>query len=62
MQFALFYEIPVARPWNEHSELEAYQNTLEQAILGDKADHAIGRAFPPTCVGHHRPERRPLFA
>ncbi len=28
MQFALFYEIPVARPWNERSELEAYQNTL----------------------------------
>ncbi len=36
MQFALFYEIPVARPWHERSELEAYQNTLEQAILGDR--------------------------
>ena len=36
MKFALFYEIPVARPWEEDSELIAYQNTLEQAIAGDK--------------------------
>jgi len=36
MKFALFYEIPVAKPWNEHSEQLAYQHTLEQAILGDK--------------------------
>ena len=32
MKFALFYEIPVPRPWGEDSELVAYQNTLEQAI------------------------------
>ena len=36
MKFALFYEIPVPRPWGEDSELIAYQNTLEQAIAGDK--------------------------
>ena len=36
MKFALFYEIPVPRPWEEDSELIAYQNTLEQAIAGDK--------------------------
>jgi hypothetical protein len=36
MKFALFYEIPVARPWNAESEYLAYQHTLEQAILGDK--------------------------
>ena len=36
MKFALFYEIPVARPWNAESEYRAYQHTLEQAILGDK--------------------------
>jgi alkanesulfonate monooxygenase SsuD/methylene tetrahydromethanopterin reductase-like flavin-dependent oxidoreductase (luciferase family) len=36
MEFALFYEIPVARPWNERSEFEAYQNTIEQAVLGDE--------------------------
>jgi alkanesulfonate monooxygenase SsuD/methylene tetrahydromethanopterin reductase-like flavin-dependent oxidoreductase (luciferase family) len=36
MKFALFYEIPVARPWDERSEQRAYQNTLEQAILGDR--------------------------
>jgi alkanesulfonate monooxygenase SsuD/methylene tetrahydromethanopterin reductase-like flavin-dependent oxidoreductase (luciferase family) len=36
MRFALFYEIPVARPWDEASELRAYQNTLEQAIAGDR--------------------------
>ena len=37
MKFALFYEIPVARPWNERSELDAYHNTIEQAVLGDQA-------------------------
>ena len=31
MRFALFYEIPVARPWGPDSEHLAYQNTLEQA-------------------------------
>ncbi len=36
MKFALFYEIPVPRPWGEDSELVAYQNTLEQAIAGDR--------------------------
>jgi alkanesulfonate monooxygenase SsuD/methylene tetrahydromethanopterin reductase-like flavin-dependent oxidoreductase (luciferase family) len=36
MKFALFYEIPVPRPWEEDSELVAYQNTLEEAIAGDK--------------------------
>jgi alkanesulfonate monooxygenase SsuD/methylene tetrahydromethanopterin reductase-like flavin-dependent oxidoreductase (luciferase family) len=36
MKFAVFYEIPVARPWNERSEYWAYQHTLEQAILADK--------------------------
>ena len=32
MDFALFYEIPVAKPWNETSELDAYRNTIEQAV------------------------------
>jgi len=36
MKFALFYEIPVAKPWDEESEHRAYKNTLEQAILGDQ--------------------------
>ena len=36
MKFALFYEIPVPRPWADDSELVAYQNTLEQAIAGDR--------------------------
>ena len=36
MKFALFYEIPVPRPWQEDSELVAYRNTLEQAIAGDR--------------------------
>ncbi|MEY2591148.1 MAG: hypothetical protein QOJ67_3132 [Acidimicrobiaceae bacterium] len=35
MKFALFYEIPVAKPWDEESEHRAYKDTLEQAILGD---------------------------
>jgi len=42
MKFALFYEIPVARPWSRDSELNAYHNTLEQVILGDKVGfHAV---------------------
>ena len=36
MKFALFYEIPVPRPWEPDSELIAYQNTLEQAVAGDR--------------------------
>ncbi len=36
MKFALFYEIPVPRPWTAESEHEAYKNTLEEAVLGDK--------------------------
>lgn len=42
MKFALFYEIPVAKPWDEESEFRAYQHTLEQAILGDQVGfHSI---------------------
>jgi alkanesulfonate monooxygenase SsuD/methylene tetrahydromethanopterin reductase-like flavin-dependent oxidoreductase (luciferase family) len=37
MKFALFYEIPVARPWGDDSEHEAFKNTLAQAIAGDEA-------------------------
>src|SRR5438309_731537 len=36
MRFALFYEIPVSRPWGPDSERLAYQHTLEQAIAGDR--------------------------
>lgn len=36
MKFAMFYEIPVPRPWNKDSELNAYKNTVEQVVLGDK--------------------------
>ncbi len=36
MRFALFYEIPVPQPWEPDSEHRAYQNTLEQAIAGDR--------------------------
>jgi alkanesulfonate monooxygenase SsuD/methylene tetrahydromethanopterin reductase-like flavin-dependent oxidoreductase (luciferase family) len=36
MDFALFYEIPVARPWDERSEHRAYRETLEQAVLADR--------------------------
>jgi len=36
MQFALFYEIPVAQPWGPDSEYDAYQHTLEQAIHGER--------------------------
>jgi alkanesulfonate monooxygenase SsuD/methylene tetrahydromethanopterin reductase-like flavin-dependent oxidoreductase (luciferase family) len=36
MELGLFCEIPVARPWTERSELEAYRSTLEQAVLADR--------------------------
>jgi alkanesulfonate monooxygenase SsuD/methylene tetrahydromethanopterin reductase-like flavin-dependent oxidoreductase (luciferase family) len=36
LRFALFYEIPVAKPWDEGSEHRAYQHVLEQAIAGDR--------------------------
>lgn len=36
MRFALFYEIPVARPWDPESEHRAYKNTLAQALAGEK--------------------------
>ena len=36
MRFALFYEIPVARPWHADSERLAYQHTLEQAEAGER--------------------------
>ena len=34
MEFALFYEIPVARPWDADTERQAYANTIEQAVAG----------------------------
>jgi alkanesulfonate monooxygenase SsuD/methylene tetrahydromethanopterin reductase-like flavin-dependent oxidoreductase (luciferase family) len=36
VRFALFYEIPVARPWQPDSEHRAFKNTLEQAVYGDQ--------------------------
>jgi len=36
MKFALFYEIPVAEPWDAESEHRAYKNTLTQALAGEK--------------------------
>ena len=36
MKFALFYEIPVAEPWDADSEHRAYKNTLTQALAGEK--------------------------
>jgi alkanesulfonate monooxygenase SsuD/methylene tetrahydromethanopterin reductase-like flavin-dependent oxidoreductase (luciferase family) len=36
VKFALFYEIPVPKPFTKGKEHAAYKNTLEQAILGDE--------------------------
>ena len=42
MRFALFYEIPVPRPWNPDDEFRAYQQVLEQAELADRLGwHAL---------------------
>ena len=35
MKFALFYEFPVARPWEPGAEHRAYKNTLEQAVFAE---------------------------
>lgn len=36
MRFALFYEIPVPKPWTKDAEHRAYKNTLEQALAGEE--------------------------
>jgi alkanesulfonate monooxygenase SsuD/methylene tetrahydromethanopterin reductase-like flavin-dependent oxidoreductase (luciferase family) len=36
MRFALFYEIPVPRPWGPDSERVAYRNTIEQAVAAER--------------------------
>jgi alkanesulfonate monooxygenase SsuD/methylene tetrahydromethanopterin reductase-like flavin-dependent oxidoreductase (luciferase family) len=36
MDFAVFYEIPVPRPWQERSEWQAYQDCLAGAVLADQ--------------------------
>jgi alkanesulfonate monooxygenase SsuD/methylene tetrahydromethanopterin reductase-like flavin-dependent oxidoreductase (luciferase family) len=36
MKFALFYEIPVPKPFTREKEHQAYKDTLEQAILADQ--------------------------
>jgi alkanesulfonate monooxygenase SsuD/methylene tetrahydromethanopterin reductase-like flavin-dependent oxidoreductase (luciferase family) len=36
MKFALFYEIPVPKPWEPDSERIAYRNTIEQAVAGER--------------------------
>ena len=41
MKFALFYEIPVARPWTRDSEFDAYHDTLEQAVFGERGKFSI---------------------
>jgi len=36
MEFGLFYEIPVPRPWHERSEYDAYHQVIAQAVRGDE--------------------------
>jgi len=35
LDFGLFYEIPVARPWHERSERDAYHDVIAQAVRGE---------------------------
>jgi alkanesulfonate monooxygenase SsuD/methylene tetrahydromethanopterin reductase-like flavin-dependent oxidoreductase (luciferase family) len=37
MKFALFSEIPVAKPWDKNSEYRAYKDNVEQAVLAEQA-------------------------
>lgn len=34
--FGLFYEIPVAQPWHERSEYQAYHNVVQQVVRGEE--------------------------
>ncbi len=36
MKFALFYEIPVARPWTPGKEHQAYKDVIEQCVFGEE--------------------------
>jgi alkanesulfonate monooxygenase SsuD/methylene tetrahydromethanopterin reductase-like flavin-dependent oxidoreductase (luciferase family) len=36
VKFALFYEIPVARPWTAGKEKAAIQNVVDQAVFGEQ--------------------------
>ena len=36
MKFAMFYEIPVPRPWTPGKEQAALKNTIEQAVFGEE--------------------------
>jgi alkanesulfonate monooxygenase SsuD/methylene tetrahydromethanopterin reductase-like flavin-dependent oxidoreductase (luciferase family) len=36
VKFAMFYEIPVARPWTPGKEHRAYKDVIEQAVFGEK--------------------------
>ncbi len=36
MEFALFYEIPVPRPWEPGKERQAYQDVIEQAVAAER--------------------------
>ena len=36
LDFGLFYEIPVAAPWHERSERDAYHRVIDQAVLGEQ--------------------------
>jgi alkanesulfonate monooxygenase SsuD/methylene tetrahydromethanopterin reductase-like flavin-dependent oxidoreductase (luciferase family) len=37
MEFALFHEIPVARPWTASAERDAFHHVVEQAVLAEQA-------------------------
>src|ERR1051326_4286546 len=50
LDFGLFYEIPVAAPWHERSERDAYHRVIAQAVLGA----AVGFSHFWT-VEHHFP-------
>ncbi len=36
MKFALFAEIPVARPWTDGKEAQAFRDTIEQAVFAEQ--------------------------
>jgi alkanesulfonate monooxygenase SsuD/methylene tetrahydromethanopterin reductase-like flavin-dependent oxidoreductase (luciferase family) len=37
MDFAMFYEIPIPKPWTPDQEHQAYKNVIEQAVHGEQA-------------------------
>jgi len=53
MQFGIFYEHQLPRPWTDGAEQQLFQEALEQVELADRLGHGIVLVPPPyiPCAG-----------